>query len=64
MLEKAQVVEIAFVGDALPNDGVLVGAGTETVDAEEGEGGVDDAAHKSEAEFAIGKCLDVSTRTV
>ena len=64
MLEKAQVVEVALIGDALPDDGVLVGAWTETVDTEEGEGGVDDAAHKGEAEFSVGKCLDVSTRTV
>ena len=64
MLEKPQVVEIAFVGYALPDDGVLVGAWTETVHTEEGEGGVDDAAHKGEAQFAIGKCLDVSARTV
>ena len=54
LLEKAQVVEVAFVGDTLPDDGILVGAGTETIDTEEGEGGVDDAAHKGEAEFAIG----------
>ena len=64
MLEKAQVVEVAFIGYALPDDGVLAGTGTETIDAEEGEGGVDDAAHKGEAQFAVGKCLYVSTRTV
>ncbi len=64
MLEKAQVVEVALVGYALPDDGVLAGTGTKTIDTEEGEGGVDDAAHKGEAEFAIGKCLDVSARTV
>ena len=64
MLEKPQVVEVALVGDTLPNDGVLVGAWTKTIDTEEGEGGVDDAAHKGEAQFSVGKCLDVSTRTV
>ena len=64
MLEKAQVVEIAFVGDALPDDGVLAGTGTKTIDTEEGEGGVDDAVHKGESQFAVGKCLYVSTRTV
>jgi len=64
LLEKAQVVEVAFVGDTLPNDGVLVGTGTKTIDAKEGEGGVDDAAHKGEAEFSVGKCLDVGARTV
>ena len=49
MLEKAQVVEIALVGDSFPDDGVLVGTWTETIDAEKGESGVNDAAHKGEA---------------
>ena len=60
MLEKAQVVEVALVGDAFPDDGVLVGAWTETIDTEEGEGGVNDATHKGEAQLAVGKCLHVS----
>ncbi len=64
MLEKAQVVEIALVGDTFPDDGVFVGSGTEAIDAKEGEGGVDDATHKGKSQFAVGKCLDVSTRAV
>ena len=60
MLEKAQVVEVALVCDAFPDDGVLVGAWTKAIDTEKGESGVNDAAHKGEAQLAVGKCLHVS----
>ena len=60
LLQESEVVEIALFGDAFPDDGVFVGAWTKTIDTEEGEGGVNDATHKGEAQLAVGKCLHVS----
>ena len=64
LLQESEIVEIAFFGNAFPDDGVFVGAWTKTIDTEEGVGGIDDAAHKGESQFMVGNGLHVGARTV
>lgn len=64
LLQESEVIEIAFFGDAFPDDGVFVGAWTKTIDTEEGVGGIDDATHKGEPQFVVGNGLHVGARAI